>query len=147
MEKEFCNYNQALALKELGFDKPCLTYYFSDGLFNDAAEEDNTLYPGDPRFYEDTNSILSKYLENDSKYNAVAAPLKQQVFRWFREKQWLYSEIFIDDNKTFGYLISYFIEEGRADKPLQRNYNTYEEAEDACINKLIEITKDAISNN
>ena len=24
MEKYFCNYNQSLALKELGFDEPCL---------------------------------------------------------------------------------------------------------------------------
>jgi len=24
LEKYFCNYNQAIALKELGFDKPCL---------------------------------------------------------------------------------------------------------------------------
>ena len=44
MKKEFVPYEQSLALKELGFDEPCLTYYFSDGAFNDAAEEDDTLY-------------------------------------------------------------------------------------------------------
>ena len=27
MEKYFANYNQSLALKELGFDEDCLAYY------------------------------------------------------------------------------------------------------------------------
>lgn len=125
--KDFATYEQALELKELGFNNQCLGYYNSEQYLN-PIDTDFTNFRG-------------------VAHPSIPAPLKQQVFRWFREKQGLYSEIFIDDNKTFGYLISYFIEEGRADKPLQRNYNTYEEAEDACIDKLIEITKDAISNN
>ena len=28
MEKHFCNYNQSLAIKELGFNEPCLGFYF-----------------------------------------------------------------------------------------------------------------------
>ena len=29
MEKEFIPYEQALALKELGFDEPCFGYYYA----------------------------------------------------------------------------------------------------------------------
>ena len=29
MEKEFIPYQEALLLKELGFDEPCFTHYFS----------------------------------------------------------------------------------------------------------------------
>ena len=31
MEKEFVSYEQALALKELGFDEPCFGYYEPNG--------------------------------------------------------------------------------------------------------------------
>jgi len=30
MEEHFVNYNQALALKELGFDEPCLGIYYGN---------------------------------------------------------------------------------------------------------------------
>ena len=56
MEKEFIPYEQALALKELGFDEPCLKSYGIDGLLN---QNDHSLY--------------------------VSAPLYQQAFRWFRK--------------------------------------------------------------
>jgi len=73
------------------------------------------------------------------KGDDIPSILYQQEFRWFREKYWLYSEIFIDDNKTFGFYITSFIEEGRLDKPITRQFNTYEEAELGCVKQLIEI--------
>jgi hypothetical protein len=57
LESEFVPYEQALALKELGFDEFCLKSYGDDGLLN---QNDHSLY--------------------------LSAPLYQQVFRWFREK-------------------------------------------------------------
>ena len=57
MEKEFIPYEQALALKELGFDELCLKSYGIDGLLN---QNDSSLY--------------------------LSAPLYQQAFRFFREK-------------------------------------------------------------
>jgi hypothetical protein len=63
------------------------------------------------------------------------------VLRWFREKYGYYVDLFVDDDKTFGFMISYFVEIGRADKPIQRKCNTYEEAELECLKKLIEIVK------
>jgi hypothetical protein len=56
MEKEFVPYQQALELKELGFDEPCLMYY----------------------------DYLCTLVE--SGVYECKAPLYQQVFRWFREK-------------------------------------------------------------
>ena len=76
MKNQFVNYTQALALKHLGFNEICLTYYFPDGFFMDAAEEDDTRYPGDDRFYKHINN------ENEN----ISAPLKQQCFQFFRDK-------------------------------------------------------------
>jgi hypothetical protein len=124
MKNEFVTYNQALALKELGFDEPCLGHY------------DN---PENPVWITDSPPYYA------NKENVCLAPLKQQAFRFLREKHGLYTEIFVDDNKTFGFMISYFIGKDyfdeRVDKPIHRGFSTYEEAEQACLDKLIEICK------
>ena len=117
---EFIPYEQALELRELGFDgrEECLAYY-------------NT----NPRY---TKPSLDMVKPMDHEF-CLPSPLYQQAFRWFREKYGLYSEIFVDDNKTFGFYITSFIEEGRLDKPITRQFNTYEEAELGCVKQLIEI--------
>ena len=122
MNKEFVKYEQALALKELGFDEPCLFHTLK----------------GEINFYNPFSL----------EYNiGVSAILCQQAFKWFREKHGLYTEIFVDDDKTFGFLISSFIEEGRVDRPIHRGFSTYEEVESACLSKLIEIVNDIRRNS
>jgi hypothetical protein len=129
MTREFVTYNQAVALRELGFDEECLSYYVKGG----NEFKDWTLYRDGGTFFA---SDYPQY---------IGAPLYQQAFRWFREKHGLYTEIFVDDDRTFGFLISYFIDKDyydeRVDKPIQRKYSTHEEAESACLDKLIEIVK------
>ena len=126
MKTEFISYEQALALKELGFDEPCFSFYI---------DVDKFLY---------TNQ---KWLDYNLNSKRISAPLYQQAFKWFREKHGLYTEIFVDDDKTFGFLISSFIEEGRVDKPIHRGFSTYEEVESACLSKLIEIVNDIRRNS
>lgn len=93
MNKEFVPYEQALALKELGFDEPCFAYY---------DEEDNTgqIYEyancsgnvtGDKACYNDnflsvTNSQLDKYgafcskdEEGEESYERWTAPTFSQA--------------------------------------------------------------------
>jgi hypothetical protein len=61
MNKEFIPYEQALELKELGFDELCLFYYTD-------------------------NESLRIYHQSEIYDDLVGAPLYQQAFRWFREK-------------------------------------------------------------
>ena len=129
MNKEFVPYEQALELKELGFDDVCLGYYHTT---LSSSDVDLIIGKTPNRFY---------HLIGIPEHFDTLAPLYQQVFRWFREKYGLYSEIFVDDSKTFGFLISSFIEEGRLDKPITRQFNTYEEAELGCVKQLIEIVE------
>ena len=65
----------------------------------------------------------------------IAAPLKSQVFRWFREEHGLIGCI----NGLSG-RYSYNI---RSWKTIAHHhyFTTYEETENACINKLIELAK------
>jgi len=120
MNKEFVNYEQALALKELGFDETCLKWYMHSNNLSDDV-------------------IFLQYKKDDE---FCYAPLKQQVFRWFREKHDLFGCIDLQACSPSHWFIR--IDKIEINDYLYHSedenvkYNTYEEAEDACIDKLIE---------
>ena len=113
MEKEFVTYEQALALKELGFDEPCLAKHDLKHILLRIEE--------------------CKSQENAQEFDYILAPLYQQAFRWFREKYGLYSVIDGLEHRQY-YKITQL-------NSCSKEYDTYEEAEQACLDKLIEICK------
>jgi hypothetical protein len=121
MEKEFVPYEQALALKELGFDEPCMRYYWTDGMFS--------------KTYNEPFNFSKRHCE-------VSAPLYQQAFRWFREKYGLFGEINLTTKQEDVDVFEFFvlsIDDCLFDD--SKDYNIYEEAELECLTKLIEICK------
>jgi len=140
MDKDFVQYEQALALKELGFDEPCLMFYeqgTSSKWLQKGIDDD---YWGDYSEPRDWNSIPNKPWKPFCQ--CISAPLYQQAFRWFREKYDLDSHISRDYSlreipKQYCYTIN--TEEGLEES---KNFNTYEEAELECLRQLIEIVKD-----
>ena len=120
MEKEFTPYNLALELKELGFDEPCFGFYVP-------------LLDGTQEFE------LMKFESQGKK--VVLAPLWQQAFRFFREKYGLHYIICKNIQMDgYGYrevILIPYMEENK-----NTIFKTYEEAELACIRKLIEIAKE-----
>ena len=127
MNKEFIPYEQALELKELGFDEPCLAFY--DG-------------KGTEQIYFNSYRNGSGDYEPFKKLERImwfGAPIYQQTFRWFREKYLINSWIINaeDNNNAF----KPFFRGNNIDEHLVDFYNTYEEAELACLKKLIEIVK------
>jgi hypothetical protein len=133
MNNEFVTYEQALALKELGFDEPCFGAYISKSISILGTEE------------YDMSFIPQNSLFNDiDEYDIISAPLKQQAFRWFREKHDLKHEIINDlsndlINTMYVYSIFYVYNIFLVNR--SEEYKTYEEAEQACLDKLIEIIK------
>lgn len=130
MNKEFISYEQALALRELGFDKCVINVY---------CLESKELV-----LCEDDEMIWAPVLSNNGA--TIAAPLKQQAFRFFREKHKLVADI---RSEHLGYYTSI----GNRDvmmrivmKPVNI-FETYEEAESACLEKLIEIVKNKENDN
>ena len=132
MENEFLKYEEALALKELGFDGECLAFY-------SPKEELH------PVFQEPSKG---PYFNNGSFIETLRAPLYQQAFRWFREKYRLqpsvnsfcfeeYSFIIMDNRNEILYPIYHkLLDDGKKNS---WEYETYEEAELHCLKKLIEI--------
>lgn len=113
MEKEFCTYNQALRLKALGFNEPCFSFYMGG--------------------FKELGKIKYVNPSNVAETN-VLAPTFSQVFRWFREKYNLIAEF----NWHFPskcYATSIYPN----DFYLQTK--NYEEAELACLDKLLEIVE------
>jgi hypothetical protein len=123
--KEFIPYNQAVALKELGYDEYCLRYFMM-GILNPTNLTVNYDY-----FKE-----MSEINVNMLKYTYVLAPLYQQAFRWFRKKHnWT-----IKVNQTTKNYWSYTLDNFPLDRTYYGElYKSDEEAELECLKKLIEI--------
>ena len=120
MEKEFVPYEQALALKELGFDEKCGACYYKKFYYE----------IGYHKVYRDFNFVQL----------TVSAPTFSQAIRFFREKYMLSGEIYIFKN-----IWNFDIEDIKTSMQLYTSdimcYNSYEEAELACLVKLIEICR------
>lgn len=123
--KDFTLYPEALALKELGFDEPCFTWYWDDiGLYNGL-----------------------EYGNHNKREHTVSAPTYSQAFRFFRENY----DLDIDISRNDQEMIDYVERKGEKYLPKYRyGYSNgifipigtcmkYEEAELACLRKLIEI--------
>ena len=113
MESLFCPYKQSLALKELRFEEPCMRGWDKNGKI---------------WYHPDSDIVLDN-------------PTFSQAFRFFREKYGLHYIICKNIQMDgYGYreviLISYMEENENT------IFKTYEEAELACIRKLIEIAKE-----
>lgn len=117
MDKEFVLYEQALALKELGFNEPCYAWHVSK------------------TYGLEFGLVHVEELIKD----AILAPTYSQAFRWFREKYGLCHNIgcfgTVKENKFHWNLL------GNKPGASYEDVTSYEEAELACLKKLIEITK------
>jgi hypothetical protein len=114
MEKEFVTYDLALRMKALGFDEPCFMYWWKG----------------------ENGYILADLIDGEARTNDFKAPLYQQAFRWFREKYKLSPII-----SQFGYSIEDQFGQIIYTIPDDENPLCYEEAEAACLEKLIEIVE------
>ena len=130
IEKEFIPYEQALELKELGFNQPCFAFY---GLSRDDYKTIRLSI---------FQNLKTDYLPDIHHLDVTCdAPLYQQAFRFFREKYGLHYIICKNIQMDgYGYreviLIPYMEENENT------IFKTYEEAEVECLVKLIEIAKE-----
>ena len=124
--KDFIPHEPAFALKELGFDEPCLGYYLCR----------NSAFGIDELFITTEWIDLLPYDSSSCK-----APTYSQALRWFREKYNLISYIhplaLLQDTKKWCYEITNF--ESSWDEDI--DLHSPEEAELECLKKLIEIVK------
>ncbi len=148
MEKEFVPYKESLELKELGFDESCFGYYVDGELrgINLGMEELGGVEP----YYQRLgfHTLSNRDIDNPNKIVATA-PTFSQAFRWFRENHKLFisfsryrNSVVIEMPDTFSKVYEIWIQDENEDESVWVEcFDTYEEAELACLRKLIEIVK------
>ena len=126
IENEFVDYNTALALKKLGFDEPCILLY--RGL---------DTQPVCQMSYDFKTEKNSDY--NDATNYWLTVPTFSQCFSWFREKYNVKSCFDWHPTEHYRYCIYY-----STNKYFQQcDFLVHEEAELACLKKLIEIVNES----
>ena len=132
MEKHFCNYNQSLALNELGYDENCLAFYQKE------YTEETPVMIDDDYQYRLTGWRTCRNSEIPKHY--TSAPLKSQVFDWARKYK--LSVVIHDLRDDYeANIIEWTLDDDKISYGFLQPFETYEEAESACIDKLIEIVK------
>jgi len=120
MENDFVSYPFALRIKALGFKERVLTYF-----------EDHKLKLHDH---------ISGWDFNSSFLNCVSRPTYSQVFRWFRDHhniECTSTAVVQAEKKWYNISLIY-------NQDIVNDYSlieTYEEAELACLEKLLEIVE------
>ena len=121
MEREFVPYELAMKLKALGFNESCFSYYSNSELV----------------FNTHTNNEMQKF--------RYSAPTFSQAFRWFRDFFNIeITPVSVVQGDSKWYNISYILpdKDNRYDiTNSYEKYDSHEEAELACLNKLIEIVE------
>jgi len=148
MEKEFIPYEQALALKELGFDEPCFGLYENKKIGYSWETSQGIVTPI-------TYRRNSKFVEHILSKGDCTSPTFSQSFRWFRENHNLMFQIYYLRNGNYAVLIhrttSEYMDLVDQIKPSSGCVDevvdcySYEEAELACLIKLIEIVKNKVT--
>ena len=134
LDKEFVPYEESLELKELGFDEPCFGFYFING----------------NKFDFQFAKLPNNHDFKDSPLKEVARPTFSQAFRWFRDNH-SYSHSITEHEIIEGQIDFLYIDENeefqnvewlaRVHPSFIKAFKSYEEAELACLRKLIEIVK------
>jgi hypothetical protein len=119
MEHLFIPYDQALELKQLGFDESCF------GMYTEDKDYPHLVY-GDLLY----SKITMHFLKEE-----CLAPIYSQAFTFFREKYDLPSWVYESEEKWF-----YKIVNGDWWEQDKKPYS-HKEAELECLKKLIEIVK------
>jgi len=130
MKEQFIPYELALELKNLGFDEPCLSTYHTKT--------------------KEIIKIFGEFKKQPEKeIYWILAPLWQQAFDWFRKNKLIDSNIerkdYIGDNFDYYFYTICGSEKNSNilvdNDDLGKTKQIYEEARQACLEKLIEIIK------
>ena len=126
-EKDYCDYDTCVALRELGYVGICDAYYELTGTKEYNRDSFELLYTRD-------------FIHPDDK-DRVAAPLLYQAQKWIREQKHLHVTIFSQSQESWQYRIT---------KPYQKledglhgeDFSSYEEALSEGIKNTINFLKE-----
>lgn len=128
MKEQFCSYEIALKLKELGFYEKCVASYYTYDIKNFSKGKYD--YRGK---FEFDYSTEDQYIVNSNETYYVSAPLWQQVIDWLREEHNIH--LYLPKSVYGGYV--YVVDSKYSDTI----YNDYYDAREQAILKALELCK------
>ena len=147
IEKELVPHELSLRMKLIGFNEPCLAYYSK---YNDSNRPPHLAINfkhslksnSDFRYLQTRPSGEGLFIGIDE--GGCACPFITQAFRWFREKYGLFTQVERGQNPTNYYPIIDNVSH-RYNADLW--FDTYEEAEIACLEELIKMVEEKLTNS
>ncbi len=133
MSKEFVPYELAVALKELGFDEPCIAYYTF------ATQRLSRVGIGE--YGVDFVTVVTK----DLYEGYTIAPLWQQAFEWLLYKKGVNATVDWIFYDGFHYYFKYTFPDGSYGTS-DDHTDTPEESRLECLKKIIELLKERLKN-
>ena len=135
MTKEFAPYDRALKLNQLGFDERCFKYEDVKKICENHEQPGGCQLPNVHCGYP--NCTIDRSIE------PLGIPIWQQAFRWFREEynQHSFIELVFEDEIRFDYVLYVNEDEDDCIDYGDGPFETYEDAELALLDKLIEIAE------
>jgi len=138
MYREIVPYEESLALREIGFVQSCWHAY-----------HDLTWPSNEDKHKLETFHNLTTYMEPYAHQyiNPVLAPTFSQAFRWFRDNYYLNAQIaFCEYSISSENSWKYTLDNPTGVQIWNGKFNTYEEAELACLIKLITMEKETFES-
>lgn len=144
MGKLFVPYKESLELKELGFYEPCfMKIWWLNGIDFDTKKSFKPYITINDKEIRFKYHLPKKHPWSGIRSLDLQIPTFQQAFRWFRNKYKLPSHIatyWQHDWNNYSY--QYYFVQNKVEWNGIEHYKTYEEAELACLRKLIDIVKE-----
>jgi len=153
MKREFVPYELALKLKELGFGEPCFAMWTQGW---SEFEWGGSMLPRifSSKFRLNDTQSCEAYANNTDVAFGIAAPTFSQCFKWFREKYQIFPEVLTDCTTEPKFVYTYNTFYGNPKDLTEQEwgwennigqysdiYRTYEDAEIACLENLIELVE------
>lgn len=125
MTEQLISYKTAKLAKEKGFTWRVFAQYTKHG---NAKKETIT------NFY-----VLHNFNHRDWGSYSFSAPTQPLLAKWLYETRGYFIEVFMDDDKTFGFLISLITSEGRIDQPIKRGFDNPQKALEEGLKKTLKL--------
>lgn len=145
MKNIFIPYEIAKQLNETGFDEPCMGYY---AMVDEYNKEIKLFIEVD--YCPSTNIINISddcYFYNYNTTDCISAPTWEQVFKWFRERGYLFVIGYDFSDKKYNYKIVVIKKHNEISRITSENYPTYEQARENLALELIELYKNETTTN
>ena len=136
MNEDLLPYKLAERAKTIGFDEITLAYYYP--ACSKTGYALRVELPGDKFIWD--YDVIRPFRNSTIKKHSFTAPTFAEVFRWFRKERGYNSYIKEETKGTYRFYVDKFEKKNY----VSGNYETYEEAEADCLDKLIKIAEDSM---